>query len=326
MSKYRFDFTEVKEKLKKDDEKKGFTKDERFWRPVFKDGVCSALIRFLPAPDGTPFVKYLDHSFDYTNDKKEKKKYWKKCINTFGYEKECPICKKSWEYHESAFESDKKEGKKLCRKEHFVCNLHVIKHSDRPDDEGKTFLYDMAPVIAKYKQKMFPTDKDKEAPDFIEFVPCDLFDGADFFLTSKENGKFDNGTSIPSYAESRFMPQKAFMGGDEAKIDAVMDKSVLLDEFIDPTKYPTNDEVIALVGHVFGMSIEEREEEGGGEPEEPETGEGLDNFFGSGEDDQIPDFGSDSTATSSEAAPETSTSTSSSAEDEDDEFFKHAIK
>jgi hypothetical protein len=317
--KFKFDFTEVKEKMKAE-ENKGFEKDDRFWRPVFKDGVSSALIRFLPAPDMTMFVKYQDHSFDYIDQKKEKKRYWKKCLNSLG-KNDCPICKKSWEYHESAFEQDKKRGKELCRKEHYITNIYVIKHAARPEDEGKTFLYDMAPVIKKYNQRVFPSDADKAAPDFVEFIPCDFYDGADFFITTAKNGEFANGGAIPNYAESRFMPQSAFLNGNDDKIEEIFNKVHALDEFRDPSQFPSNEEVLKLIGHYIGMAPEETsvEEEGG------DSGEDNTNFFNS--DDEIPEF---NFPDSSDTKEETKTDdipfdTSDDSPDNDDAYFNEIL-
>ena len=158
------------------------------------------------------------------------KKYWiRNCINTFGYEKDCPVCKKNMEYWNSAFESDKKLASQRKRKLNFVSNILVIKNPANPDDEGKVFLYQYGQKIYdKMKQLMFPSDEDMLDPDFKSFIPFDLEEGADFLLKVKKQGDF------PNYDDSKFSGQKPL--GDEKKIDAEIkgltkrfDRNVVLD-------------------------------------------------------------------------------------------------
>lgn len=300
--KKRFDYSEFGEKYQKEEaDKKGFTKDERFFKPVLKDGVCAVQFRFIPAPDGTQFIKYQDHSFDYTTAT-GKKRYWKKCINTFG-KCDCPVCAKSWELHESSFKKDNELGLTYCRKEHYISNIYVIKHAARPEDEGKVFLYDFAPVKGQYMSKAFPSEVDKQAPDFVQFYPCDEYEGADFYLTSVKQGEFSNGTAIPQYKASRFLPQSAFLGGVEKKIDEVFAMAHSLDEFMDKSTYPTNEEVVSILGSaILGIASNS--------DDTVDTGT-TDNIFDPTDD--VPFY------------PSPSSSSEASVDDLDDDWFKENI-
>ncbi len=247
--KYSFDWDSLKEKINKEekDKKKTFEKDQRFWKHIADDqGKAAAVIRFIPDKNGNPFVKYYSHSFDFMVD--GVKKYWiKNCINTFGYEKDCPICKKNMEYWNSAFEQDKKIASQRKRKLNFVSNILVIKNPANPEDEGKVFLYKYGQKIYdKMKQLMFPSDEDMLDPDFKSFVPFDLEEGADFLLKVKKQGDF------PNYDDSKFSSQKPL--GNEKKIEEVMAQTYDLDEFVDIKNFPTNEETIKVLGTILGIS------------------------------------------------------------------------
>lgn len=249
MAKYKFDWDGLKDKIQKEEtsKKKTFEKDTRFWRHTADDqGKAAAVIRFIPDKDGNPFVKYYTHSFDYMVD--GVKKYWiRNCINTFGYDKDCPICKKNMEYWNSPFEQDKKLASQRKRKLVFVSNILVVKNPANPDDEGKVFLYQYGQKIYdKMKQLMFPSDEDMLDPDFKSFIPFDLEEGADFLLKVKKQGDF------PNYDDSKFSGQKPL--GDDKKIDSVMAKTYELNEFMAPEKFPANEETIKTLGSVLGIA------------------------------------------------------------------------
>lgn len=257
--KQRYNFKQFGEDYKKqEDEKRGYVKDSSMWRPEFKDGVCNATIRFLPDPSGTPFVKYQDHSTEYKINGAVKKR-WKKCINTFGKEG-CPFCAKSWELHESTFKTDKDYGMKLIRKEHYISNILVIKHEARPEDEGKVFKFDFAAVSQKYFSKAMPTDDDRKAPDFSEFWPCDPIGGANFYLVSKKNGNFANGTAIPNYAESRFLNQSSICKTDE-ELDKLEAQTFDLSGYLNRDEYPSNEDALKDLEEILlSWGLESKEE------------------------------------------------------------------
>lgn len=138
--KWNFDWAGVKDKIQKENAKKGYEKDTRFWEPTKdSDGNGFATIRFLPDQEGNPYVKYYTHSFNFL--KNGEKKWWiKNCINTFGYDEECPICKKNQQLYNSAFDSDKQIAGSRKRKLVYVANVLVVKDSGNPENDGKVFL------------------------------------------------------------------------------------------------------------------------------------------------------------------------------------------
>lgn len=310
MAKYQFDWNKVKEDIKDGDKKKGFEKDTRFWKPtVDEKGNAIAIIRFLPDANGTPFAKYYTHNFSYMAD--GVKKYWiRNCVNTFGYDRECPICKKNQEYWNSSFESDKKIASDRKRKLTFVSNIVVLKNPAHPEDEGKVFLFQYGQKIYdKIKQKMFPSDELKALGEgmYDEYIPFDLYEGANFKLVQVKQGDY------PNFDQSEFDKQKPL--GSDKVIDAVMGKVYDLSEFLADDKFPTNEEVIQKLGTILGLAVPVASTTSTGATNSPKlTDTTSDALFGG---DDIPDHPSPSTAAN------VVESTSSEEEELDAMFFKN---
>lgn len=255
---FKFNWDTVKEDIKKEDDKKDkkFSKDERFWTPT-KDanGIANAVIRFIPDAEGNPFAKIYNHGFAYQVN--GQKKWWiRNCLNTFGYDRDCPICKKNMELWNSAFESDKAIASKRKRKLQYIANIIVIKNPACPEEEGKVFLYKFgAKIYDKIKQKMFPSETDLMDEDFKQFVPFDLYEGADFILAVTKQGEF------PNYDNSKFTKQKPLVGGDDKKIGAVMETTHLISPFLAESEFPSNEETLRSLAPVLCLSDEEVAEE-----------------------------------------------------------------
>jgi hypothetical protein len=252
MAKLKFDWDGLKEKIKEEGKKTGFTKDERFWSPTRDEkGNGMAIIRFLPDPDGEIWTKIYGHNFNYMIE--GVKKYWiKNCINTFGYDRDCPICKKNQELYNSSFEEDKKVAGQRKRKLKFTSNILVIKDSAHPENEGQVKLFSYGVKIQeKLQKRITPSDSDLEDPDFKEFMPFDFYEGANFKIKIKTQGVPPN--DYPNYDDSEFSTQSELFNGDEKKIRAVYEKTVKLSEFMGEDKFPTNAETITALGSILGI-------------------------------------------------------------------------
>lgn len=120
-------------------EKINSAKDERFWNLTKgKDGTGSALIRFLPAPDGEDlhWAKYYEHRF---SNSATNKYYYGVSPSTFNLP--CPVSdlnKKLWNSGEKAKQQFVSNFTK--RREVYVFNIYVIKDPGNPENEGKVFL------------------------------------------------------------------------------------------------------------------------------------------------------------------------------------------
>lgn len=296
--KFKFDFNQVAEKIFKQDDKKDYS-DERFWKLTPDDqGNAMAIIRFIPDSNGNPFVKYYSHSFQY-NDGGTKKWYIENCVSTFGFDRKCPICEKNMQYWNSAFESDKEKASERKRKIFYVANIHIIKNPNNPEQEGKTYLFKFGPKIyEKIKAKWFPSATDLADPDFVQFIPFDLYEGANFKLKGTNlNTKSNKRGVFPNYDTSEFSPQSKFLNGDDKKIETVFGSVVVLDEFVDESKYPTNEHVSKVLASILGDDTNVATSSP--KPSAPQKDHGI-------EDDDIPDFSSSST----------------SDDDDDDAFFE----
>lgn len=285
--KFKMDFSKLQESMKGEGEKKVFEKDTRFWTPTRDEkGNALAIIRFLPDLDTTGYIKYLHHSFQYQHGDSTKW-YIENCINTFGFDKECPICKKVSEYYKSAHTSDKEIGAERRAKKTFIANILIIKNPNKPEEEGSVVLWKFGQkVFEKIKSRMFPSDIDKGDPDFKTFIPFDVYDGANFKLKIKGMGRDTN------YDDSVFADTSELFGGDDTKIETVLNKTYKLSEFIQEDKYPSNNVVIDKIGHLLGIT---------------KPIDMLSQANPMMEDDDIPDFKSSSSSTDDD--------------DDDDAFF-----
>jgi hypothetical protein len=248
--KLKMDLNKIKEDIIKSETKtKSFEKDTRFWTPtVDKDKNATVLMRFLPDQNGELWSKYYSHAFNFMVD--GQKKWWiRNCINTFGYDKDCPICKKNMELWNSSFESDKAIASTRKRKESYVSNVLIIQNKNKPEEEGKVFFYKFGKkIFEKIKSRIVPADKDKEDPDFLEFNPYHPLEGATFKLKCKQQGDY------PNYDDSEFSICKPLFDGNEKKIQAVLDSCYDLAEFTDIKNYPTNEELVQKLGTILGIS------------------------------------------------------------------------
>ena len=152
--------------------------DDRFWKPVMdKSGVGSAVIRFLPAPEGSelPWVQVWSHAFQGPGG-------WliDNCLTTVGGT--CPVCEKNRVLWNSGSDADKEEARKQKRKLSYYANIYVVKDPANPQNEGKVFLY-------KFGKKIFDKIMGAMQPEFDDDEPINPFDfweGANFKLKLKK--------------------------------------------------------------------------------------------------------------------------------------------
>jgi hypothetical protein len=312
-SKYKFNFGGATAKIIDDAKPKKFEADKRFWKPTTDDkGNATAIIRFLPTKDGTLFEKYFAHNFNYMVD--GAKKYWiRNCTNTFDQEyiaeygfdgNSCPVCVKNREYWNTGFDSDKKIASQRKRKLIYVCNILVVKNPAHPEDEGKVFLFNFGQkIFEKLKDKIDPSEEVKALGEgsYEQYMPFDQWEGADFKLVVVKQGEF------PNYDKSEFGKQKPI--GTDAKIDAIMDTTFDLNEFIAKDKFPTTEETISKLGKILGLKLTAADPSDTPEAEQPDEFDDIPDLTGNGAPASAPDNIIES-ETDSEVDP-------------DEEFFKN---
>lgn len=218
---------------------------DKFWNlTVGKDGNGSAIIRFLPAPDGEemPFIRYWDHGFKGPSGNW----YIEKSLNSIG--KDDPVAemnRKLWQQGEDS------EGRKIVsgegkerpgskRRLHYVANIYVVKDPGNADNEGKVFLFKFgAKIFDKLNAVMHP-----EFDTIKQLNPFDLWEGANFFLRAAQVKGFRN------YDQSAFDTAGPLFK-DDKELERIWNLEHPLQPFLDESQYKSYDELKAKLVRVM---------------------------------------------------------------------------
>jgi len=215
-------------------------KDDRFWAPeVDKAGNGSAIIRFLPAPNGedVPFVRIWDHGFQGPGGW-----YIEKSLTTIG--KPDPVAEYNsmlWNASTDDNSPTRKQARDQKRRLSFISNIYVVKDPANPANEGKVFLY-------KYGKKIFDKLNDLMNPQFDDEKPVnpfDLWEGANFRLRIRKFEGYRN------YDKSEF-EQPSTLLDDDSELEAVYNKEYSLQAFLDPKEFKTYEELKTRLNKVLG--------------------------------------------------------------------------
>ncbi len=213
--------------------------DERFWKPEMdKTGVGSAVIRFLPAPEGEelPWVKLWSHAFQGPGGW-----YIENSLTTIG--KKDPVGEYNRELWNSG-EQKKKDivSQKQKRKLSYYANIYVVKDPLHPENEGKVFLY-------KFGKKIFDKILASMQPEFDDEEPINPFDfwqGANFKLKITKVAGYWN------YDKSDFGPVSPLLDDDEA-LEAIWKKEYSLQDIIAPDKFKTYEQLEKRMNDVLKL-------------------------------------------------------------------------
>jgi hypothetical protein len=213
--------------------------DDGFWKPdVDKSGNGSAIIRFLPAPNGedVPFVRMWDHGFQGPGG-------WfiEKSLTTLG--EKCPVSEYNSMLWNSGTEADKTFVRtKTKRRLSFISNIYVVKDPSKPENEGKVFLY-------KFGKKIFDKINDKMAPEFDDedaVNPFDLWQGANFRLKIRQVEGYRN------YDKSEFDSPAALLDDDEA-LESLWNSERSLSDIVDAKNFKSYDELKSKLYRVLAL-------------------------------------------------------------------------
>lgn len=221
------------DKLAQMNTKQGGQKDERIFRPGFdkKEGKGYAVIRFLPAKAGDPFVKKISHSFQGSGGW-----YIETSRVTEDPANEDPVAISNrlyWDKGEAeGNETYKNVSRKRKRQTKYYANVYVIKDSVNPENNGKVMIYEFGPQIFK----MIETAIKPEFEDDEPVDPFDMWSGADFRIkiVGKEipDGKNPNQkVVVPNYEDSEFAKVSEFFEGDDEKKEEIFNLTHDLSEF-----------------------------------------------------------------------------------------------
>jgi hypothetical protein len=223
----------------------GTSADERFWRPTMgKEGVGTAVIRFLPAPDGEddPFVSLYHHAFQGPSGQW----YIENSLTTIG--KKDPVS----EYNRSIWDTDKafvqgggkKSGSK--RKLNYFSNVYVVKDPANPENEGKVFLF-------KYGTKIFDKIADalhpQEGLDLEEMDPFDLWNGSNFKLRVVMKDGYWN------YDKSEFSTPGP-LSSDDDEMEEIWKKCYSLAAIVAPDQFKSYEDLQKRLNMILGLENE----------------------------------------------------------------------
>jgi hypothetical protein len=216
--------------------------DSRFWKPtVDKAGNGMATIRFLPPPEGEdmPFVRVFSHGFKGPTGLW----YIENSLTTLG--KQDPVSEYNTQLWNSTTDDAspaRKQVREQKRRLNFISNILVVKDSANPANEGKVFLY-------QYGKKIFDKINEAMNPQFDDEKPMNPFDfweGANFKLKIRQVEGYRN------YDKSEFEAPSA-VSDDDAHLESVWKQQHSLQEFLDPSKFKSYDELKQKLARVLDL-------------------------------------------------------------------------
>lgn len=214
-------FKQLAEKMGQEG-KGGNYEDNRFWEPdIDKSGSGFAIIRFLPAVEGSeiPYVKIFNHGF-----KNGSKWFIENCPTTIG--QPCFVCESNSELWNTEIKENQEIVRKRKRQIRYISNILVLSDAKRPQNEGKVFLY-------KYGAKIFTKLMNAIQPEFEDeqsFNPFDFWEGAPFKL------KIRNVEGYRNYDKSEFGDNEPLFPDDDA-MEKVWKSEYDLSEFVDAKQF-----------------------------------------------------------------------------------------
>ena len=278
------------EKLIKQVEKlndSGSKDDDRLWKPVMdKGGTGSAVIRFLPAPEGCdlPWAQVWSHAFQGTGG-------WliDNCLTTLG--QNCPVCEANRELWNTGSKDNQNIVRDRKRKLSYFSNIYVVKDPANPENEGRVFLY-------KFGKKIFDKIMASMQPQFDDEKPVNPFDfweGANFKLKLVKKDGYWN------YDKSEFAPSSALLGDDD-ELETIYKSLNNLNDFIAPGEFKSYEDLKKRLDYTLGLK-------GTPKYQDPET---------IGEDEEV--------ESSRPVKETTSVRSSASSDDEDDDALSYFSK
>ena len=277
--------------------------DDRFWKPdIDKAGNGYAIIRFLPAPSGedVPFTRIWDHGFQGTGGW-----YIEKSLTTFGPGTADPCTEYNSQLWNSGIESNKEIVRKQKRRLSYYSNIYVVSDPNRPQNEGKVFLYKYGKkIFEKLNEAMHPAfDEQGRSPDHPQYDPSNAFNPFDLWEGANLKLKIRKVDGYPNYDKSEF-DRTGPLVRDDDELEKIWKSEYSLTELLDPKNFKSYDELKKRLEKALGLAVEKKS-------------------VVSGDTDYAP---SQKTAPMKEAAKVSAPWDSSSDDDEDLSFFKKLAK
>jgi len=213
--------------------------DDRFWRPELdKSGNGSAVVRFLPSPEGEdlPWARVWNHGFQGPGGW-----YIENSLTTLGQKD--PVSEHNSALWNSGIEANKDIARKQKRRLSYMANVYIVKDPTNPQNENQVRLY-------KFGKKIWDKINDRMNPEFEDETPVNPFDfweGANFKIKIRKMDGFSN------YDKSEFTAPAPLLEDDE-KMEDIWKKENSLAEFLDPKNFKPYDELKQKMERVLGLS------------------------------------------------------------------------
>ena len=213
--------------------------DARFWQPeVDKSGAGQAIVRFLPAPKGEdiPWVRIFNHGFQGPGGW-----YIENSLTTLN--KKDPVSEYNSMLWNRGDDAGKEQARKQKRRLLYISNVYVIQDKAHPENEGQVRLF-------RYGKKIFDKLNEAMNPEFEDekpLNPFDLWEGASFIL------KIRNVDGYRNYDKSVFGEAGPLLA-DDSKLEGIWNSEYKLQEFSDPSKFKTYDELKQKLDKVLALS------------------------------------------------------------------------
>ena len=213
--------------------------DARFWQPeVDKSGAGQAIVRFLPAPKGEdiPWVRIFNHGFQGPGGW-----YIENSLTTLN--KKDPVSEYNSMLWNRGDDAGKEQARKQKRRLLYISNVYIIQDKAHPENEGQVRLF-------RYGKKIFDKLNEAMNPEFEDekpLNPFDLWEGASFIL------KIRNVDGYRNYDKSVFGEAGPLLT-DDSKLEGIWNSEYKLQEFSDPSKFKTYDELKQKLDKVLALS------------------------------------------------------------------------
>jgi len=241
-------------------DKPKYEKDKRIYRiGKDKDGNGSAKIRFLPSlnVDKNKLITFISVKKHLPQIKDGDKKRFidVTCPKIADKNAECPICDYTWEKYNELKEVDINKAKWYPRtfasKDKYYTNILVIDDKNEPENNGKVFILEFGAQLFKLiGAAMNPSEEEQQEKGLSPFNAWDVQKGRDFRLKLISGKHTVNG--FATWEESFFAVESTSVIEDVKELQELLEKSYCLDEFVDPSKFLTVDQLQEKLDYVLG--------------------------------------------------------------------------
>lgn len=241
LRKQRGNFEDLTKEIEKQASKgQGQKDDDRFWScQCDKAGNGSAVIRFLPAPQGEtlPYVRMWTHGFQGPSGKW----YIENSRTTLGREEKDPVTELNNSLWATKVKANEDIARAQKRKLNYYANVLIISDPANPENEGKVKLF-------RFGQKIFEKLQAAMKPEFEDdpkFNPFDFWEGANFRLKITRVDKYAN------FDKSSLAAQSAVSEDDE-ELQKIWDQCQSLQAIIAPDQFKSYEELEKRLNFVLG--------------------------------------------------------------------------